>query len=241
MTALVDEVLAPFRLRRLERKSPRAAGVARRVRRERLSYLEPRALCELAEAAHAQEQAGLPGAFVEAGCALGGSAMVIAAAKRPARPLFVYDVFGMIPAPTQKDGRDVHERYQVILSGGSGGIGGGRYYGYETDLYGKVRDGFGRMGLDAAENNVLLVKGRYEETLWPPYPVALAHVDCDWYESVWTCLSRIVPALAPGGLLVVDDYDRWSGCRKAVDAYFAKNPGPYRFLRKARLHIKKTA
>lgn len=238
---LAHAVLGPLRLRRLESRNPGAAEAVRRVRREKLSYLEAGALCELAEAVQAQEASGLPGAFVEAGCALGGSAIVMASAKRPVRPLFVYDVFGMIPPPSDKDDGDVHERYQVILSGGSGGIGGGKYYGYETDLYGKVREAFRRYGLATEQNNVLLVKGKYEDTLWPPAPVALAHVDCDWYDSIWTCVSRIEPVLAVGGVLIIDDYERWSGCRKAVDTYFADKKSSYEFLRKSRLHIRKLA
>jgi hypothetical protein len=52
-------------------------------------------------------------------------------------------------------------------------------------------------------------------------PVALAHIDGDWYESVMTCLQRIEPHLSEEGILVIDDYDAWSGCRTAVDEYFA--------------------
>ena len=69
-------------------------------------------------------------------------------------------------------------------------------------------------------------------------PLALAHVDCDWYDSVRTCLERIVPRLVPGGVLVIDDYYRWSGCRSAVDDYFATQPRKaFRFRRRARLQI----
>lgn len=36
-------------------------------------------------------------------------------------------------------------------------------------------------------------------------------------------LQWIVPKLSIGGAIVIDDYYDWSGCRKAVDEYFAKN------------------
>lgn len=51
-------------------------------------------------------------------------------------------------------------------------------------------------------------------------PVALAHVDVDWYDPVKTCLERIVPRLSVGGAVVLDDYHDWGGCRKAADEYF---------------------
>jgi hypothetical protein len=42
-----------------------------------------------------------------------------------------------------------------------------------------------------------------------------------------------------GGLLVIDDYYAWTGCRKAVDEYFSSKTG-YVFETKAeKLHISK--
>lgn len=39
------------------------------------------------------------------------------------------------------------------------------------------------------------------------------------YESVMTCLTRITPNLVPRGILVIDDYEAWSGWR-AVNEFF---------------------
>ena len=86
--------------------------------------------------------------------------------------------------------------------------------------------------------NVTFVKGFYEETLRVGFPVALAHVDCDWYESVMVCLREIEPHVVPGGRFVIDDYDSWSGCTAAVDEFFAGRSN-YRFVHKSRLHIVK--
>ena len=70
-------------------------------------------------------------------------------------------------------------------------------------------------------------------------PVALAHIDGDWYNSVKVCLDRIAPRLVPGGVLVIDDYDAWSGCRKAVDEWFAGKDDRFEFVRRERLHIER--
>jgi len=67
---------------------------------------------------------------------------VLAMAKSVSRPMFVYDVLGMIPPPTDNDGEDVQQRYNEIVGGNSKGIKGKSYYGYEDDLYGKVVDWF---------------------------------------------------------------------------------------------------
>ena len=86
------------------------------------------------------------------------------------------------------------------------------------------------------DHGVELVQGLFEDTLAIDEPVALAHLDGDWYASTMTALTRIAPWLTVGGRLVIDDYDTWSGCRTAVEEYFAGRPG-YRFERRGRLHV----
>ncbi len=190
------------------------------VRRRRLTYLNDERLTNLARLCAVIEEQRVPGAIVEVGCALGGSSIVIASAKSKERPLELYDVFGLIPPPSEKDGADVHDRYEVIRSGRSQGIGGDEYYGYQQDLLRRVIDAFDSAGFPVAEHSVALHKGLVQDTLHPTGAIALAHIDCDWYDSVYTSLDRIEPRLSPGGFLVIDDYSDWTGCREAVDAYF---------------------
>ena len=132
---------------------------------------------------------------------------------------------------------DVHERFRIIQSGESPGISGQKYYGYEDDLLAKVTANFARHRVTVTENNVHLVKGLFQDTLQVNEPIALAHIDGDWFESVMTCLLRITPHLAHGGVLVIDDYFAWSGCRTAVDEYFADKKSEFEFIQRARLHI----
>ena len=207
-----------------------------RARAEHLTYLKPDNLRELASIVIEIERARRPGLIIEAGTARGGSAIVLAAAKAAARPMKVYDVFGMIPPPGEHDGADVHERYQEIAGGEARGVGGDTYYGYRDDLYREVTESFSRLGVAVAEHNVELIQGLFEDTIVLDEPVAFAHLDGDWYESTMTCLTRIAPLLVAGGRLVLDDYDKWSGCRRAVDEYFAGRDG-FRFERRARLHV----
>jgi asparagine synthase (glutamine-hydrolysing) len=100
-----------------------------------------------------------------------------------------------------------------------------------------VRRTFAEFGLPTEANAVELVRGLYEDTLTGDEPVALAHVDCDWYDSVNTCLTRLAPRLVPGGVLVIDDYEHWSGCRRAVDDFFSDKRDSFEFVQKARLHV----
>jgi asparagine synthase (glutamine-hydrolysing) len=209
-----------------------------KIQEDKLTYLERDALCDLAEVVRDIEDNHLGGMIVEAGCALGGSSLLLAKAKGKERPLFVYDAFDMIPPPSKRDGKDVKDRYEEIKSGKSRGINGDRYYGYEQDLYTKVFQTFNQYGLDVNENNIRLIKGLFQETLHINAPVTLAHIDCDWYESVLTCLERIEPHLVSGGIMIIDDYHAWSGCKEAVKDYFShKNIDNYKFITRSRLHI----
>ena len=145
----------------------------------------------------------------------------------------------MIPEPGERDDADVRKRYDVIKDGKARGIRGDTYYGYREHLLEEVKNSFCELlGIrDVEEKGIRLIKGLFEDTLIVDGPVSLAHIDCDWYDSVMVCLERIVPRLVPGGVLVIDDYDHWSGCRKAVDDYFRDKTDGYVFEKKSRMHI----
>lgn len=199
------------------------------LRRSRLTYLSKQRLASLVQICRAHDRSQIPGVIIEVGCALGGSSIVIAAAKNKDRRFLVYDVFEMIPPPTDKDGVDANKRYDTIRSGKSRGIGGDPYYGYQEHLYDKVQSNFHRFNIAPGENHVKFIKGLVQDTLDVSQAVSLAHIDVDWYEPVMVSLRRIVPKLSVGGAIVIDDYDDWSGCRKAVDEYFCKRLPMYRF------------
>jgi predicted O-methyltransferase YrrM len=220
---------------------PEAVAVVRRVRARGLTYLDEVALLDLRRWVRHLEAASIPGAVVEAGCALGGSAIVLASAKRSDRPMFVYDVFGTIPAPSAADGPDVHARYAEIMSGEARGIEGAVYYGYRDNLLEQVAASFEANGVPLGLNNVSLVPGLFEDTISPEGPVALAHIDGDWYESVQVCLERLWPAMSPGGVVILDDFDDWTGCRTAVEEFLGATRD-VEVRREARLQlVKRTA
>ncbi len=211
------------------------------LKTDQLTYLAPKDLFNLYDAVKAVERSRVPGLFIEAGCALGGSAIAIGKAKGQQREFRVYDAFGMIPPPSERDEADVHARYEEIKSGKSRGLGDNLYYGYVENLQQVVADNLTNYGVAPAENNIKLIKGYFEDTLYITEPVAFAHIDCDWHASVMSCLVQIVPNLSAGGLLIFDDYYAWSGCRTAVDEYFSDKSGYSFVTRRKKLHVTKLA
>jgi tetratricopeptide (TPR) repeat protein len=84
--------------------------------------------------------------------------------------------------------------------------------------------------LPATAAHVQLHPGWFEQTL-PDFaaqlaaPIALLHVDCDLYSSTLTVLTHLGPRLAPGSLLVFDDFLSYEGYEqhefRAAHEYFA--------------------
>ena len=88
-----------------------------------------------------------------------------------------------------------------------------------------LRDG--RVPEKTIRDRVKLVKGLFDKTL-PLYNgrIALLHLDGDLYESYKIPLRELYEKVAPGGVIMFDEYadDRWPGARKAVDEFFADKP-----------------
>lgn len=205
----------------------------------KLTYLSRGALHLIIESIIYIENKNIKGDFIETGCALGGSSILIGKLKKHKRTFKIFDSFEMMPTPSSKDDVDVHERFEVISSGNSKGIGNNLYYGYEKDLLKKVKENFNYFKIDIDKNNIQFIKGYYEDTLKIDNPVAFAHIDCDWYDSVFVSLKRIVPFLSVGGIPIIDDYFRYSGCRIAIDEYFIDKKNQFKFIEKERLLIKR--
>jgi O-methyltransferase len=199
---------------------------SREVKHRGLSYLSWQKMRNLEKCIQKVEQTNVPGLFLEAGVALGGSAMVIASLMSKGRAFRGYDVFEMIPSPSDRDDEDSKARYEKIKGGQAKGIKGAVYYGYMENLYEGVIKNFSNCGLAVDSKRISLHKGLFEQTLHfeKNEAVALAHLDCDWYDPVKLCLERIYPVLSPGGIIIIDDYFRYGGCKKATDEFINLHP-----------------
>ncbi len=183
----------------------------------------------------------LPGVIIEFGCAKGGSSLVMTKYKNKQTKLYLFDIFDMIPPPSEIDGNKATERYSIIKNKKEKKD----YYGYIPKLQDKIIETYDKYNLNCGENAVYFVKGLYEKTL--PENISLfsnkisfAHIDCDWYSSVKICLTHIVPNLLIDGIIIIDDYNFWEGTNKAVDEYFIdiKHQFNFYFINK-KLHVKK--
>jgi len=219
----------------LERLTQRARGLyyrsvlpptAAQIKSLGLTYLSYEKLASLLRLVRQAKANGVSGDFVEFGVALGGSAIFIASELDAGRAFYGYDVFGMIPPPGEQDDEKSRRRYAVISSGKAVGIIGRQYYGYMTDLHSIVCDNFRRFGMSVDGQRIVLRKGTFEQTVPQDAhrAVSVAHIDCDWYEPVLYCLVDASKRVSPGGFVILDDYNDYGGCRKAVEEFLASHP-----------------
>ena len=195
------------------------------LRNNALTYCgRPGKLEVVHEAVKAIEAHGIAGIMVEAGVAMGGSAIVIAKTKARERELRLFDVFGMLPPPAANDDPKSHQVYRNFVEGNVSAPVDRNYLAHATDLLAFTRENMRRTGVDPEALNIRFVKGLYEDTLHVDGPVAFAHIDCDWYDSVKLCIERLAQRMSPGGIMLFDDYNSFQGCRKAVDEWLPTDP-----------------
>lgn len=160
----------------------------------------------------AGQVAGLSGALVECGAWNGGSAAVLAsAAYRSGRHVWLFDSWDGLPQPGERDSEQAHAKYES--RDGKLCVG---------DMSKPAR-AFAEAGI--TDNVLHLRRGWFEDTLDKAASeiggIAILHIDADWYASVKKCLQALYPLVVSGGLVILDDYGHWQGCRQAVDDYFA--------------------
>ncbi len=153
----------------------------------------------------------VPGDFVECGVWRGGSSMTMALALLQVgaaqRELFLYDTYSGMEPPSREDG-------ELVIPWSTDG--------FVVDAE-AVRANLESTGYPAEKT--VLVEGRVEDTLpeTAPETIALLRLDTDFYSSTRCELDHLFPRLAPGGILIIDDYGAFRGSRRAVDEYFAEH------------------
>ena len=76
------------------------------------------------------------------------------------------------------------------------------------------------------QNLINLKKGWFQDSL-PKYKnkigdISLLRLDGDLYESTMVVLENLYEKVTPGGIVIIDDYGAFIGCKKAVDTFRKK-------------------
>ncbi|HLY58954.1 MAG TPA: TylF/MycF/NovP-related O-methyltransferase [Stellaceae bacterium] len=181
----------------------------------------------LVDAVRYLSAAKIPGAVVECGVWRGGSMMAAALALLEAgdlRDLYLFDTFAGMTAPTAEDVDHVGEAAAGLYAASVADDHNAWCYASLEDVRRNL------LSTGYPEDKCHFVQGDVLDTvpLAEMPAIALLRLDTDWYESTRHELTHFYPRLAKSGVLIIDDYGHWQGCRKAVDEYFADHP-PFLF------------
>jgi len=162
-----------------------------------------------------QRTKDLPGAFVECGLFKGVSFLRFAMFRaifgnENSLKMIGFDVFGEFPASSFKQDQKYIDRF--ISEAGSSSID-------EHQLLGLLKD-------KKIDKNVDLVKGDICQTVpeylkkEPSLRISLLNLDVDIYDPSVTILENFWPRIVKGGILILDDYGKFTGETNAVDEFF---------------------
>jgi len=174
----------------------------------------------------------IPGALVECGVWKGGSVLAMIRALQhdgiDDRDIYLFDTFEGMTRPTERDtsrydspALDVWASSEEERTVPWGGL-------FNPDVFSidSVRSLV--LGTGYPASRIHFVQGKVEDTLPDAGPpsIALLRLDTDWHDSTWHELVHLYPRVSDGGVLLIDDYGHWDGCRAAVDRYFQEVAAP---------------
>ncbi|NPA44138.1 MAG: macrocin O-methyltransferase [Chlorobi bacterium] len=166
----------------------------------------------------------IDGDYVECGVWKGGSSMMIALTllknNITDKKIYLYDTYEGMSEPTEDDinyvNKKAKEKYSLTMNKETGS----NWCRSELE---EVKSNLYSTGYP--KENIIFIKGKVEETIpqTVPQKISLLRLDTDWYESTKHEMDYLYPLLSEKGVLIIDDYGHWQGCRKAIDEYFKEN------------------
>ena len=165
----------------------------------------------------------IEGDIVECGVFRGGSAMMIALSMKQfenteKKKLWLYDTFEGMANPTKFDINILNQNAIEELSKNKKSENKKDIWAYSS--LGHVKKNLSKTGIN--QENIIYIEGLVEQTLQAKRPekISLLRLDTDFYESTKAELENLYPSLQEGGIIIIDDYGHWEGCKKAVDEFF---------------------
>ena len=171
----------------------------------------------------ASRSADVPGCVIECGVWRGGMIAGIAEVLGPDREYYLFDSFEGLPPARDIDG-EAALAWQRDRNGPA----------YYDNCRAEQAYAESAMRMAGAKT-FHCIKGWFDHTLInfaPESKIALLRIDADWYDSVLCCLEGLHKYLAPGALVILDDYDTWDGCSKAVHRFLADHESAARIDRR---------
>ena len=164
----------------------------------------------------------IEGDFVECGVWRGGNSIIALHTLNKAnknKSVWMYDTFKGMTKPTEFDyenvtGKNAIKEFESKIM-----------EDHNEWCFASLDDVKKNIEYYKKDININIIQGDIIKTLKNnsniPEVISVLRLDTDWYESTKLELEILYPRLSSGGVLLIDDYGHWGGCKKAVDEYFS--------------------
>lgn len=150
--------------------------------------------------------------FVECGVAKGGALALIRDFSNKNSIIYAFDSFNCMPSLTEKDENETRALTHNFDKKGNKFI--GKKFAKKSDVIQTFNS------LNSTLNNVNIIEGYIQDT----FPnnieqinnIAVLHLDLDFYEGTLFALENLYDKVVKGGIIIIDDYGAYKGCRNAV-------------------------
>lgn len=156
----------------------------------------------------------MSGCIVECGTWRGGMSAALMSVGGSNREYFFFDSFKGLPPPGLMDGG---EAIKWALNKN-----GTRYFNNCCASLAEFTDVI--KGVPHSPDLVHVVSGLFSDSFQKIAvpPIVVLRLDADWYDSTLRCLEKFWGQVVSGGLIIIDDYYDWEGCRKAVHEFLSR-------------------
>lgn len=154
------------------------------------------------------------GAIVECGVEKGaniyGAIKLLSYIEDYTRPIYLYDNFDRI-VTLGKDDKDIHDNAALDII---------EKINYQSDVD-EVKELLGDLFYD---NEIHYQYGYFDETQSNPNNIpryiALLRLNTNFYHATKSQLELLWKNMLSNGILIIDHYGHWKGCKMAVDEFF---------------------
>jgi hypothetical protein len=167
------------------------------------------------EAVRIVDTRNVEGAIVEIGVYQGGSMVAMMQADRCNREFFLYDTFEGMTMPCDFDVDYNAFPAETLMSADPSVRCIAPLSVVQTNIFRNTQ---------VPASHIHYVVGDIMKTTSFPKKIAVLRLDTDFYESTKFELEHFYEHVSPGGIVIVDDFGHWKGCRRAVEEFLSIHP-----------------
>ena len=194
------------------------------VIKNKLSMASPSRLIATLIATKYACQSKIEGDFVECGVWRGGNSIIalqIINKFKENKNIWLYDTFEGMTKPSKHDYENDTGKNAIIEYNQNKRAENSNWcYASIEDVKENIKNFKFNAKINYIKGDIIKTLENYSNI---PEKISILRLDTDWYESTKKELEILYPKLSVGGVLIIDDYGHWGGCKKAVDEYFKEN------------------